>query len=152
MSQFTTFQIGDQTFGIDIMAIREIRAWTPTTALPGVADYVCGVVNLRGTVLPVIDLRALLGWGNTEPSARHVIVVVRVADKLHGLIVDAVNDIVSIDEAELQPPPNVPGDQTATLIHGLAAIENRMVMVLALDRLSVAMHIDDRAELIAEAA
>ncbi|MEK6638578.1 MAG: chemotaxis protein CheW [Pseudomonadota bacterium] len=149
MPQFTTFEIGEQTFGIDIMAIREIRAWTPTTALPGVPDYVCGVVNLRGTVLPVIDLRALLGWGNTSPSARHVIVVVRVNDKLHGLIVDAVNDIVSIDEAELQPPPNILGDQTATLILGLAAIDNRMVMVLALDRLSVAMRIDEQ---VAEAA
>lgn len=152
MSQFTTFEIGEQTFGIDIMAIREIRAWTPTTALPGVADYVCGVVNLRGTVLPVIDLRALLGWGKTNPSARHVIVVVRVDEKLHGLIVDAVNDIVSIDESELQPPPNVPGDQTASLILGLAAIDNRMVMVLALDRLSVAMRVDERIEQIAEAA
>ncbi len=68
MQQFITFQIGEQVLGIDIMAVREIRAWSPTTALPHVANYVRGVVNLRGTVLPVMDLRARLGWGETAPS------------------------------------------------------------------------------------
>ncbi len=135
--QYITFEIGEQAFGIDIMAVREIRAWSPTTALPHVADYVRGVVNLRGTVLPVMDLRARLGWGTTDPSARHVIMVVRVNDQLQGLIVDAVNDIVSIDDDALQPPPELPGDRIADLIRGLAPIEERMVMILALETLAL---------------
>jgi purine-binding chemotaxis protein CheW len=145
--QLITFEIGDQVFGIDIMAVREIRAWSPTTALPRVADYVRGVVNLRGTVLPVIDLRARMGWGTTDPSPRHVIMVVRVGGQLQGLIVDAVNDIVAIDEADLQQPPNIQADSAASLIQGLAAVEDRMVMVLALDRLTIAT-----AEEVADAA
>lgn len=137
MQQFITFQIGEQVLGIDIMAVREIRAWSPTTALPHVANYVRGVVNLRGTVLPVMDLRARLGWGETTPSARHVIMVVRVNEKLQGLIVDAVNDIVTIDEDNLQAPPDVSGNRLDEIIRGLASIEDRMVMILALDALAI---------------
>jgi len=137
MQQFITFQIGEQVLGIDIMAVREIRAWSPTTALPHVANHVRGVVNLRGTVLPVMDLRARLGWGETDPSARHVIMVVRVNEQLQGLIVDAVNDIVTIDEANLQPPPDVSGDRLGEIIRGLASIEDRMVMILALEALAI---------------
>ncbi|WP_430323732.1 chemotaxis protein CheW, partial [Salmonella enterica] len=76
--QLITFQIGDQVLGVDIMAIREIRAWSPATPLPNVPPHVRGVVNLRGVVLPVLDLSHRLGWGMTDPSARHVIIVVRI--------------------------------------------------------------------------
>jgi len=135
--QLITFQISEQYLGVDIMAIREIRAWTPTTMLPRVPDHVRGVVNLRGTVLPVIDLSARLGWGLTDPTARHVIIVVRIADQLQGLIVDAVNDIVSINEEELQAPPCLGTDDTASYLEGLISVEDRMVMVLALDHLAL---------------
>jgi purine-binding chemotaxis protein CheW len=135
--QLITFQIGEQFLGVDIMAIREIRAWTPTTMLPHVPHHVRGVVNLRGTVLPVIDLSARLGWGDTDPTSRHVIIVVRIADQLQGLIVDAVNDIVSIDESAMQPPPSLGGNDATTYLDGIASVDDRMVMVLALDHLSL---------------
>ncbi len=147
MQQFITFQIGEQILGIDIMAVREIRAWSPTTALPHVANHVRGVVNLRGTVLPVMDLRARLGWGETDPSARHVIMVVRVNEQLQGLIVDAVNDIVTIDEDNLQAPPDVSGNRLGELIRGLASIDDRMVMILALEALAI-----EPENIVAEAA
>jgi len=137
LRQLITFQIGEQYLGVDIMAIREIRAWTPTTLLPHVPEHVRGVVNLRGTVLPVIDLASLLGWGLTEPTARHVIIVVRIGGQLQGLIVDSVNDIVSIDNAGLQAPPNVADSATTSYLEGIASVEDRMVMVLALDQLSI---------------
>ncbi|SNS29348.1 purine-binding chemotaxis protein CheW [Sphingomonas laterariae] len=145
--QLITFQIGEQYLGVDIMAIREIRAWTPTTILPHAAPYVRGVVNLRGTVLPVLDLSARLGWGLAEPTARHVIIVVQIADQLQGLIVDAVNDIVSIDEAELQPAPALGNETAGAFLDGLVPVEGRMVMVLNLDRLS-----GEAAEPVADAA
>lgn len=135
--QFITFQIGEQYLGVDIMAIREIRAWTPTTLLPHVPTHVRGVVNLRGTVLPVIDLAARLGWGITDPTARHVIIVLHINGQLQGLIVDAVNDIVTIDEAALQPPPNLSDNAASDCLDGIASVEDRMVMILALDRLAL---------------
>jgi purine-binding chemotaxis protein CheW len=135
--QLITFDLGGQVLGADIMAIREIRAWSPTTPLPNVPDHVRGVVNLRGVVLPVIDLRCRLGWGMTEPSARHVIIVLSVADQMRGLIVDAVDDIVALRAEDMQPLPDVGGNATAAaLLEGIATIDGRMVMVLKLDRLA----------------
>lgn len=133
--QLITFELGDQALGVDIMAIREIRAWSPATPLPNVPSYVRGVVNLRGIVLPVIDLRARLGWGTTETTARHVIVVVRISEQLQGMIVDAVNDIVTVQPDEMQPLPDTGDAQSARFLDGLATIDDRMILILALDRL-----------------
>ena len=133
--QLITFQLGDQILGVDIMAIREIRAWSPATPLPNVPPYVRGVVNLRGVVLPVFDLRHRLNWGMTDPSARHVIIVVRIGEQLQGIIVDAVNDIVSIHPDAMQPVPDMGDTEASRFLEGLATIDNRMILVLALDRL-----------------
>lgn len=134
--ELITFEVGGQVFGLDIMAIREIRAWSPTTRLPRVPHYVAGVVNLRGTVLPVIDLAARLGWEPTEPTPRHAIIVTQLGSQACGLIVESVSDIVTISGDSLQPPPATTNDAIITFLEGLAAIEDRMVMVLNLAALS----------------
>ncbi len=136
--ELITFEVAGQYFGLDIMAVREIRAWTPTTPLPQVPAYVAGVVNLRGTVLPVINLAARLGWKPTEASARNAIIVAQLAGQISGLIVDAVSDIVTIDTAELQAPPSAGADQINRFVTGLTAINDRMVMVLDLNALAAA--------------
>ena len=138
--QLITFQIGEQILGVDIMTIREIRAWSPATPLPNVPSHVRGVVNLRGVVLPVLDLKQRLGWGVTDPSARHVIIVVRIADQLQGLIVDAVNDIVEVPVDELQPLPDLTDAAASHFLEGLATIDERLVLILALDRLIESGH------------
>ena len=134
--EFITFEVGEQLFGIDIMSIREIRAWTPTTRLPRVPHYVAGVVNLRGTVLPVVDLAARLGWQATEATPRHAIIVTQLGDQARGLIVDSVSDIVSVPSDALQPPPSTSDNSVVPFIEGLVAIDERMVMVLNLDTLN----------------
>lgn len=134
--EYITFKVGGQLFGLDIMAIREIRAWTPVTRLPRVPDYVAGVVNLRGTVLPVVDLAARLGWPQTIATPRHAIIVTHVKGQARGLIVDSVSDIVTIAADALQPPPSMSQDGVIPFIEGLAAIEEDMVMILDLDKLS----------------
>jgi purine-binding chemotaxis protein CheW len=143
--EYITFEVGGQLFGLDIMAIREIRAWTPVTKLPRVPHYVAGVVNLRGTVLPVVDLAARLGWQATEATPRHAIIVTQVGGQARGLIVDSVSDIVTIAADALQPPPSTSHDGVVPFIEGLAAIDELMVMILDLDKLNA----DD---VIAEAA
>ncbi len=134
--QLITFELGDQSLGIDIMAIREIRAWSPATPLPNVPAHIRGVVNLRGVVLPVLDLRMRLGWGLTDPTTRHVIIVVRIGEQLQGVIVDAVNDIVTIKPEDMQPLPDVGSSQAAALLEGLATVDDRMILILDLDRLA----------------
>ena len=130
--QLITFHLGTQSFGLDIMAIREIRAWSPTTRLPHVPHYVAGVVNLRGTVLPVIDLAARLGWEPVSPTDRHVIIVAQVNGQLRGLIVDAVSDIVTAQDEDIQPAPSTSSDAVVPYLEGPVAQEDRMVMVLDL--------------------
>ncbi|KUR72699.1 chemotaxis protein CheW [Novosphingobium fuchskuhlense] len=135
--ELITFEVEGQVFGLDIMSIREIRAWTPTTRLPRVPHYVAGVVNLRGTVLPVVDLAARLGWSATEPTPRHAIIVTQLGAQVGGWIVDSVSDIVTVPDQTLQaPPPGVGNDSVVPFLEGLAAIEDKMVMVLNLVALS----------------
>ena len=136
--QLITFGIDEKLLGVDIMAIREIRAWTPTTAIPHAPAFVRGVVNLRGTVLPVMDLRQRLGWGASEPTQRHVIIVLQIENQLHGLIVDSVDDIVTIEEADMQPPPELGQHGAERYLEGLIAVEDRMVMVLDLKCMAIA--------------
>ncbi len=145
--ELITFEVADQLFGIDIMAIREIRAWSPTARLPRVPSYVAGVVNLRGTVLPVVDLAARLGWEPTEATPRHAIIVTQYAGQARGLIVDSVSDIVTVPLDTLQPPPAMSQDGVVPFLEGLSAIDDRMVMVLNLQALNA-----DSDELLAHAA
>ncbi|WP_374411306.1 chemotaxis protein CheW [Novosphingobium colocasiae] len=134
--ELITFEIASQIFALDIMAIREIRAWTPVTPMPRVPHYVAGVVNLRGSVLPVIDLAARLGWAATEATPRHAIIVCQVNGQSQGLIVDSVSDIVALNTEHLQAPPTAGQDEVIPFLEGLVAIDERMVMVLDLHALS----------------
>lgn len=134
--ELITFEVAGQIFALDIMAIREIRAWTPVTPMPRVPHFVAGVVNLRGTVLPVIDLAARLGWQPTEATPRHAIIVCQINGQSQGLIVDSVSDIVGLDTEALQPAPDAGQDELIPFLEGIVALEEQMVMVLDLNALS----------------
>ena len=137
--QFITFRTADQEFGADIMMIREIRGWTETTLLPHSPDYVRGVINLRGVVLPVIDLKARLGRGLTEANAKHVIIVVKADDRTMGLLVDAVSDILTTTSADIQPTPELARDGGSEFVEGIAVLDQRMVTILSMQRLTAAL-------------
>lgn len=133
--QFITFRSGAQEFGADIMAIREIRGWTETTPLPHAPDYVRGVINLRGVVLPVVDLKARLGLGQTQANPKHVIVVVQAESRTIGLLVDAVSDILTVTAGEIQPTPELAREAQSAFVEGIAVLSERMVTILGMDRL-----------------
>jgi len=133
--QFISFTIGDEEYGVDIMAIREIKGWVATTELPNTPPYVRGVINLRGAIVPIFDLRARFGGGDTEASARHVIIVVSVRSRVVGLLVDAVADIITIAFSSIQPVPELEHKTDAGFLAGLVTVEGRMVALLDLDRL-----------------
>lgn len=143
--ELITFEVEGQLFGLDIMAIREIRAWTPVTRLPSVPAYVAGVVNLRGTVLPVIDLAARLGWNATEATPRHAIIVTQIGGQARGLIVDSVSDIVTVAQDALQPPPAASDEGIADFLEGLAISDDRMILVLDLAALNAEVDLAEAA-------
>ena len=132
-SELIAFRLGGQEFCVDIMSVRDIRGWTPTTPLPHSPEYVKGVINLRGSVLPVIDLAARLGFRSTEPTARHVIIVTQVGNQSVGLLVDAVSDILTITSDTIQPTPDVASELARAFMKGVLAIEGRMISLIGLD-------------------
>jgi purine-binding chemotaxis protein CheW len=137
--QFITFVSGEQEFGANIMDIREIRGWTETTLLPHAPDYVRGVINLRGVVLPVIDLKARLGRGVTEANAKHVIIVVNSGERTIGLLVDAVSDILTAAASDIQPTPELARESHSSFVDGIAVLDKRMVTLLSMEKLTTSL-------------
>ena len=133
--ELISFRIDAQEFCVDIQSVREIRGWTPATPLPHSPDFVRGVINLRGAVLPVVDLAARLGLRSTEPSARSVIIVSRIGEQLVGLLVDAVSDILTVTEDTMQPTPDVAYDAERAFVKGLLPIDGRLISLVSLDRM-----------------
>lgn len=131
--ELISFRIAEQEFCVDIMSVREIRGWTPATALPHSPPFVRGVINLRGAVLSIVDLAARLGFGTTETSARHVIIVAQVGRQLIGLLVDAVSDIITVDSDAIQPTPDVASEMARNFVRGVLAVDGRMISLIALE-------------------
>jgi methyl-accepting chemotaxis protein len=129
--ELISFGVAGQEFCIDIRAVREIRGWTPATTVPNTPHYIRGVINLRGQVMPVMDLRARLGLGETEPTARHVVVVVQQGVQAAGLLVDGVQDTLRIAPDLLQSPPALQGGVEA-LVDAIIPLEGRMLSRLVL--------------------
>jgi purine-binding chemotaxis protein CheW len=134
--ELIAFRLGEQEFCLDVMNVREIRGWTPATQLPHAPSYMLGVINLRGTVLPIIDLSARMGFPPAEPSTRHAIMVVEIGKQVIGFLVDAVSEIFSGKDEEVQPTPDVASAATRNLIQGVIAAEGRMISVLSLDMIT----------------
>lgn len=128
--ELVTFRVGEQDFCIDIVFVREIRGWTPATVLPHAPEYMLGVINLRGTIVPIVDLARRLGLPQTEIGDRHVIVIAVVAEQMIGFLVDAVSDIIGVPPSAIQPTPDVTVQTTRTFIQGVIALDERMLRLI----------------------
>ena len=142
MKELISFRIGAQEFCVDIMAIREIRGWTAATALPQSPSFVKGVINLRGAVLPIVDLASRLGFESTEASDRNVIIVAQIGEQVVGLLVDAVSDILTVTDDVIQPTPDVASETAKTFVRGLIPMEGRMISLIGLERVLPDMELE----------
>mgnify|MGYP006423019873 CR=1 FL=1 len=137
--QYLTFNLGDEEYGVDILRVQEIRAWDTVTPLPNTPPYVKGVINMRGTIVPVIDLRERFGMEMLQYTQFTVVVLVRVLsgdrERIMGLIVDALSEVYGITEDQLRPPPDFGTVIRTDFIQGLATMEDKMVIILDVDRL-----------------
>lgn len=131
--EFIVFKTGPQEFCVDIRSTKELRGWTPSTRLPHSSDYVIGVINLRGTILPIVDLAKRMGLKSGGPSERHVIIVVQLEDKLFGLLVDSVSDILKVTTSDLRPVPEGNSDEAGEMFRQVIVLENRIVCEIQLD-------------------
>jgi len=145
MSEFISFAIGDDQYGVDIMAVREIKEWSNVTPLPNQPDYMRGVLNLRGAIVPILDLRCRFGQGITAATPTHIVLIVQVAGRPIGLLADRVLDIVSFEKSQIQPVPKVVESERVEFLSGLAVIDGEMLALIDLDHLLPALPADHAA-------
>jgi purine-binding chemotaxis protein CheW len=134
-TQFISFAIGDDQYGVDIMSVREIRGWAEITHLPKQPEYVRGVLNLRGAIVPIIDLRCRFGQGLTETSALHIVIIVQNGGRQVGLIGDRVLDIVSVEASQIQPVPRTAQGISSDFLAGLVTIDTTLIALIDLPHL-----------------
>jgi len=134
--QFMTFALGEEEYGIDIMAVREIKGWTDTTTIPNAPSHVRGVINLRGVIVPIFDLRVRFGMGRTEATKMHVVIIVSIETRIVGLLVDTVSDIIAVNRNEIRPVPELGLPRDDSFLEGLVAPSgDRMVTLVSLKNL-----------------
>ena len=132
-NQFVTFSAGDKAYGVDIMAVREIRSWSPTTELPDGPFGARGVLDIRGSVVEVYDLSAILGGPSTDARPGHVVLVVSLYDLNVGILVDSVSDIIFAEPGDFRKAPSA-GDPAAK-VSGLVRQQDRLIAILNLEAL-----------------
>lgn len=133
--EFVTLVAGGQSFCIEITQIREIRRWTPVTILPHSPAHVLGVINLRGAVIPIIDLAAKLGFERITPTERHVIIITAIEDRIVGLLVESVSEILGVKSDMVRETPRCPEDASTRAILGVIAVGDDMIKVINLTSL-----------------
>jgi purine-binding chemotaxis protein CheW len=133
--QFLTFRLGDGEYGVGILSVREIRGWTPVTAIPHSPVWLLGVINLRGAVVPIVDLRIKFGLSNAEYEETTVVIVLNVAARVIGVVVDAVSDVITLSRGDIKPAPELGGNTDTSHIIGFGTLDERMRILMDVEKL-----------------
>jgi purine-binding chemotaxis protein CheW len=133
--QYISFAVGNEQYGIDIMSVREIKGWSGITILPKQPEYVRGVMNLRGVIVPIFDLRCRFGLGLSEATPSHVVIIVQIGGRMVGLLADRVLDIINCDAEQVQPVPRVTQASRLDFLSGLVTIDGTMIALIDLPNL-----------------
>lgn len=133
--QQLTFNLAGEEYGVDILSVREIRGWSRVTRIPQTPAHLLGVLNLRGAIVPIMDLRLRFGLEREDYGENTVVIIVAVAERLFGIVVDAVSDVVDIDPGAIKPVPDMGAVVDTRYLKGLATHVERMVMLLDVEKL-----------------
>lgn len=134
-SQFLTFVLGEELYGVDILRVQEIKGYTAVTKIPNTPPHIKGVLNLRGTIVPIVELRTKFGMPTIDHTTFTVIIVVVVRDKMMGLVVDSVSDVLNIDKKDVQAPPKFGAKVDVSFLNGIGKSGDKLVALLDIDRL-----------------
>ncbi|MFL6621591.1 MAG: chemotaxis protein CheW [Sulfurifustaceae bacterium] len=135
VEQYLTFRLDGLDYGLAITQVQEIRGWTRVTPLPNSPRYIKGVLNLRGTIVPIIDLRLRFNLTEGTYDASTVIVVVNVGGRLAGLVVDAVSDVINLSAEQRRNPPEFEGHANRQFIQGLTQVDDKLLILLDVNKL-----------------
>lgn len=149
-NQYLTFLLGEEEYAVDILRVQEIRGWDSVTTIPNAPPFIKGVINLRGTIVSILDLRERFGIDSVEYTDLTVVVVLRVKgegkDRIMGVVVDAVSEVYHIGESDLKDPPDLGYAINMNYMKGMATIDDKMIIVLDIDHLMSLKDIDEIAE------
>jgi len=146
-SQYLTFQLGEELYGVDILRVQEIKGYTTVTKIPNTPPHIKGVLNLRGTIVPIVELRTKFGMPTIDYTLFTVIVVVVVRDRIMGLVVDSVSDVLNIDKKDVQPPPQFGAKVDVSVLTGIGKSGDKLVALLNIDRLLTESEMQEAASL-----
>jgi purine-binding chemotaxis protein CheW len=136
-SQVLTFNLGDELYGVDILRVQEIKGYTAVTKIPNTPPHIKGVLNLRGTIVPIVELRTKFGMPTIDYTMFTVIIVVVVRDKVMGLVVDAVSDVLDIAQKDIQAPPQFGANVDVRFLNGIGKSGDKLVALLDIDCLLI---------------
>src|SRR4029077_981237 len=133
--EFLTFQLGAEEYGIEILKVQEIRGWEVPTAIAGTPEFIKGVINLRGTIVPIVDLRLKFGLAKATYDEFTVVIILSFARRVVGIVVDAVSDVITLAPQQIRPAPEFGGALDTRFITGLGTVEERMLILADIERL-----------------
>jgi purine-binding chemotaxis protein CheW len=145
--EYLTYRLGEEEYAIDILKVQEIRGYDQVTRIAGAPEFVKGVMNLRGTIVPIVDLRLKFGLGEPDYGPFTVVVILNFGNRIAGAVVDAVSDVIALSREDIRPAPDFEGGPGTRFIRGLAPLGERMVIVADIEALMTGadMHIHETA-------
>jgi purine-binding chemotaxis protein CheW len=133
--EFLTFTLGREEYAIDILKVQEIRGYESVTSIANAPAFIKGVINLRGTIVPIVDLRIKFGLGLVEYTPFTVVIILNVADRVVGAVVDSVSDVISLAPGQVHPAPDFSSQVGTDFILGLGTVEDRMLILVDIEKL-----------------
>jgi purine-binding chemotaxis protein CheW len=134
-SEYLTFTLGQEEYGIDILKVQEIRGYDAVTKIANTPEFIKGVINLRGTIVPIIDMRIKFQLGSVEYNQFTVVIILNIADRVVGMVVDGVSDVIALASDQIRPAPEFGATLDTQYIIGLATVDERMIIVVDIERL-----------------
>ena len=134
-SEFLTFTLGTEEYGVDILKVQEIRGYGTVTRIPDAPEFIKGVINLRGTIVPVVDMRIKFKLGKVEYNTLTVMIILNVANRVVGMVVDGVSDVVALTPAQVRPAPELGAAVGAQFLTGIGTLDNRMLILVDIEKL-----------------
>ncbi len=131
--EFLSFILGNEEYAIDILKVQEIRGYDPVTAIANSPAFIKGVINLRGTIVPIVDLRIKFGVGRVEYTAFTVVIILNIGSRIVGIVVDSVSDVLALAPKDIHPASDISADIGAGFLQGLATVGDRMLILLDID-------------------
>jgi purine-binding chemotaxis protein CheW len=134
-SEFLTFTLGAEEYGVDILKVQEIRGYGTVTRIPDAPEFIKGVINLRGTIVPVVDMRIKFKLGKVEYNTLTVMIILNVANRVVGMVVDGVSDVVALGAGQIRPAPELGAAVDAQFFTGIGTLDNRMLILVDIEKL-----------------